>query len=70
MKPPKVTKVNHGHSMPGEQLVEFVDGTAGGLISIQRIDGNDGRATIQIHIYNYDPDQVSISAAYHDVTTK
>ena len=50
------------YAMPGERIIEFYDVVAGGggLISQQRIDGNDGRATLRVCIYNHDSDVVEV----------
>jgi len=64
---PRVTNparpADHYH-MPGERIIEFYDDVAqaGGLIAFQRIDGNDGRATLRVNVYNCDADKVEILA--------
>jgi hypothetical protein len=51
------------YALPGERIVEFSDDVAqaGGLISLMRVDGNDGRATLRVAVYSIDEDKVSVS---------
>lgn len=53
------------YAMPGERIIEFWDDAAqaGGLISFNRLPGNDGHATLSVHVYRFDVDRVSVSHA-------
>jgi hypothetical protein len=60
-KAPKVTnpaRPSNQYALPGERIIEFSDEVAavGELISFQRIDGNDGRATLSVCLYRLDAD--------------
>jgi hypothetical protein len=50
------------YALPGERIIAFYDTVArgGGLISLRRIDGNDGRATLRVCVYNHDSDVVEV----------
>lgn len=53
------------YALPGERIIEFSDEVAGagGLISFQRMLGNDGRATLRVCLYRMDAENVEIIIA-------
>lgn len=68
MKRPRVTNPARPagqNALPNERIIEFYDDVAqaGGLISFMRIDGNDGRATLRVSVYNIDTDRVEVIGA-------
>jgi hypothetical protein len=64
-KRPSVTnpaKPADQYALPNERIIEFYDEAvqAGGLISLMRIEGNDGRYTMRVSVYQYDGDLIEV----------
>ncbi len=50
------------YAMAHERIIEFWDDAVqgGGLLAFRRIEGNDGRFTMQVSVYQYDSDLIEV----------